>query len=374
MLCYKNKKISSPNKKPIQLGTYVNEIDAAEAVDMYLVHNPGYGHIKLNFPVKKKEYLKNPYVPPTIKKKDKIYHGVSKAKEDEYRIRITVNGKQKQIGQSKDPVEAAKMWDKYVIENKIPYRKLNFPDDYPDQEPMAVKTFYKDIDDKVIKLVNENLKNVSVFVDRNDYDRLKHHSWYITKKGYIRTNMNGGQVGIHRYLKNAADPAIFIDHKDSNKFNNVQSNLRQSNAKKNPKNSKKRKNTISAYIGIYRKNNKKWSSRIRYEGKDFTIGTDQTEEYAARRRDLFIIENYPNEHYKLNFKWTEENIHKWKAIFSDTLKMIEQDSKIIGDMKNILNAVFDDDFEVISQVNTISSYNNKKTLEKQFQLDDLFGN
>jgi len=54
------------------------------------------------------------------------YFGVNKIGK-RWQIRACVNGKQVRIGYSKDEITAAKMYDKYIIENNLP-NPLNFPE------------------------------------------------------------------------------------------------------------------------------------------------------------------------------------------------------------------------------------------------------
>ena len=50
-------------------------------------------------------------------------------------------------------------------------------------------------------------------------------------------------------------------------------------------------------------------------GKYILISIECDEYITARKRDLYIIMNYPDEHYKLNFTWEEEDIKNWKTTF-----------------------------------------------------------
>jgi hypothetical protein len=43
-----------------------------------------------------------------------------------------------------------------------------------------------------------------------------------------------------------------------------------------------------------------------------TISSYHNEIYAGRARDLYILIHYPDEHFKLNFKWKKNDIKYWK--------------------------------------------------------------
>ena len=43
-----------------------------------------------------------------------------------------------------------------------------------------------------------------------------------------------------------------------------------------------------------------------------SLGEFTNEEFAARKRDLYILEKHPDEIYKLNFEWTKDEIITWR--------------------------------------------------------------
>jgi group I intron endonuclease len=65
------------------------------------------------------------------------YHGVSKTirnkKNIYWAVQISIKGKRTYIGIFKIEIEAAKVYDKYVVEKGLP-NKLNFPEDYPNRK------------------------------------------------------------------------------------------------------------------------------------------------------------------------------------------------------------------------------------------------
>jgi hypothetical protein len=144
---------------------------------------------------------------------------------------------------------------------------------------------------------------------------------------------------LSRFLLNVTDPTIYIDHIDSNRLNNTRINLRLSNAVKNAHNRKKQSGTKSKYIGV--RFDGKWRSSVVYNGKMISIGRDIKEIYAAKHRDLYILDNYPDEHYKLNFEWTQQDILKWKKILNIPEKSYSDEFMKIS--KNTIMSLLDDD-------------------------------
>src|SRR5437667_402907 len=75
--------------------------------------------------------------------KTSLYIGVSK-KDNKYTAQIRNNNKIIILLNSTDDLLCAKAYDKYVSENNIPNKKLNFPEDYPDYNPKTlIKTLCK---------------------------------------------------------------------------------------------------------------------------------------------------------------------------------------------------------------------------------------
>ena len=65
-------------------------------------------------------------------------------------------------------------------------------------------------------------------------------------------------------------------------------------------------NTFFLNIITYIVNNFFWITKLLYNKSDVD------EISAARRRDLYILLNLKDDHSKLNFIWTEEEIEEWK--------------------------------------------------------------
>ncbi len=336
------------NKKRYYMGCYDDETKAAEIIDIFMIHNLDDDYVKLNFPEKREEYLKKKYVPFVPKKS--FYSGVAK-NGNNYNALITISKKTKYIGKSKSITKAAKMWDKYVVNNNIPGRKLNFPNDYPNYNSLTIKTFYETIDDNTIKLVNNRLENKTVLIDKQDYNKIKYYKWVINRD-YVFGYVNGKNIRLHRYLLNENDSKIFIDHIDNNKLNNTRKNLRLSNAALNAQNKKKKMNTDSTYIGVSRGHHQ-WVSSITFNGKCTYLGQYNNQFHAARKRDLYILNNYPNQQFKLNFEWNDIDIIVWKEIFNNSTET--QTKKIHGLRNNMIRTLSKNNWKELDKINIILS-------------------
>lgn len=373
---YKAETYIGGNGKSVYLGLYNTEIGAAEAFDMYIVHN-NYSHVGLNFPNKKDEYLKRKYVPYNKNKQCK-YVGVVRSGNRFVAI-IHLNKKRKFIKYSNNEEECAEAYDSYIVENNIPEKKLNFPENHPTYNPNTIiKILYEETDDKnIIRLLIKSAPNKKVYIDKEEYVNLKYYSWHIAS-GYVCGRIkNGKYIRLHHYVMKIQDPNILIDHIDSNTLNNCKSNLRISDDEKNAHNKSKSKNASSKYFGISVETNKnKWRAQIVYHYTQITIGFYSSEILAARARDLFILIHHKNDDYKLNFDdWTDKNIAHWKkkiiAISANPDKWIAKTHKqqIISDINHMADALENDKFLMLEKLNKFYS---KKFIEKREKsLDEL---
>jgi hypothetical protein len=300
--------------KCICIGSFDNELDAADAFDMYIVHN-NINFIKLNFPEKKNEYLKRELT--SFKKKlTSQYYNVYLLKDGKTFIStIKQNKKVLILCKSNNEIECAETYDKYIVENNIPNKKLNFPMKYPNYNKYSlIKTKCEEIDENTVKLLinNNNNNDINIIIDKNEYDKVKYYSWCLFNK-YIKARFENNKKSLHRFIMNVTDPTIYVDHINGNTFDNTKVNLRLSNPKKNSQNRRKRENSTSIYYNVhFYKRTNEWVTRIGHK----YIAQYNNEEYAARRRDIYIIDNMPESHYKMNFEWTDEDIKKWKNILN----------------------------------------------------------
>lgn len=296
------------NKVNHWLGNFESEIEAATEYDMHIVHK-NVSHKTLNFPEKREEYLKTEYKLKIAK--GSKYYGVRRH-NTKYRASVQVSDKPKYSFTSTSAKKCAYMRDKYIVDNNIPSKKLNFPDKFPDYNPnTVVKTLCENIGDGIVKLLITNDHGKTIKISEADYDKIKWYPCHISSDR-VNIKIDGKTTVLPRFLLDVTNPKIYVDHIDSDPCNNTRENLRLSDAKKNAQNKSKALGTTSKYNGIYyNKKRKKWHGRIKKNGSPVFSEYYSNEEYCARHRDLYIINYLQNDTYKLCFVWDDADIKKW---------------------------------------------------------------
>jgi aspartate carbamoyltransferase regulatory subunit len=133
------------------------------------------------------------------------------------------------------------------------------------------------------------VKDLEVLVDENNWHELSNISWSISSDGYI---FNSKEGKMHRYIMKAKNGEI-IDHINNKRYDNRNCNLRIASSGLNNHNSTKSKNSSSKYFGVcFNKKDKKWMSRITYNGKTHYIGSFKDEIGAAKAYNAKAIFYY----------------------------------------------------------------------------------
>lgn len=293
----------SINRKRVRLGDYLTEEKAAEAYDIYVVHND---LVKEGRPLNyenKIEYYKT-CQPFEKRKKESQYHGVQKKRKG---FKINTGGFK---FYSRDEKECALVYDDYVVKNKLG-KRLNFPDNYPDYEPeKKIRTHVIYVDENTLKIVFNSGKEA--FISNESYEKVKYYS--IVHNDYVQIKVDDKTYGLHRYLVGEYNPNILVDHIDGDPFNNRLKNLRRTDYQGNAENNRRK----NKYVNIRKKKNGKYETRIENNRIKYSK-THLTEEYAARDRDLQIIEQAQGSLYNLIFKdWNiPGELQKWKDLLAN---------------------------------------------------------
>lgn len=121
-------------------------------------------------------------------------------------------------------------------------------------------------------------------VDDEDYERVNQYSWHTYKRGnnlYARRKLPDGRKELmHRFILNHAYK--IIDHRDQCGLNNQKSNLRGCSHAENIRNSKRHKDSNSAYKGVeFDKRKNRWRAQLFCDGKRYRGKRFHTQKEAA---------------------------------------------------------------------------------------------
>lgn len=113
------------------------------------------------------------------------------------------------------------------------------------------------------------------------------------KRGYVTLGVDGKTRYMHRvvYCLLHGDDFDEIDHRDRDKSNNLDGNLRDSSREENGKNLPIKSNNTSGCPGVnWNKKDKSWHVRIRANGKRMFIGCFKDFDKAVARRNEALEE------------------------------------------------------------------------------------
>lgn len=117
----------------------------------------------------------------------------------------------------------------------------------------------------------------------------------ISKNGYKVFGFNKRVLYVHRVVFYLCYGywGKRVDHKDRDKLNNLESNLRDVANSHNIQNTDKRENCTSKHKGVYwAKREQKWIADINLNGKKYRCGTFDNEDDAGRAYNVKALELY----------------------------------------------------------------------------------
>lgn len=144
-----------------------------------------------------------------------------------------------------------------------------------------------EVDGDILKIFTS--KGELILADLEDYEKLKLHSWCISKTGYAVSNINKKVTKLHRYLFGITDPKVVVDHINHNPLDNRKCNMRICTVYENSLNQSGLKGR-SLPVGIQKTQNGKYAAVIMVNKKNIHLGTFLTiEEAVCARRNAEIM-------------------------------------------------------------------------------------
>lgn len=123
-----------------------------------------------------------------------------------------------------------------------------------------------------------------IIADAENEEKLRRHSWCVSKTGYPVANIKGVVTKMHLYLFGTPPKGFVTDHINRDKFDNRQCNLRICTEKENARNAKISKNNTSGATGVRITPTGRFSARIMVDRKNIALGTYDTFEEAKAAR------------------------------------------------------------------------------------------
>jgi hypothetical protein len=115
-------------------------------------------------------------------------------------------------------------------------------------------------------------KNEQFFIDANNVNKIKGHSWWYTARGYLTGYIDGKLVLMHRFLTDCDEDCV-VDHKNHITSDNRMSNLRVCTASENQYNRLMQSNNRSGAIGVcWDKKHEQWRAYISVNKQRIELG------------------------------------------------------------------------------------------------------
>lgn len=236
-------------------------------------------------------------------------------------VRLHANGKQLYLGTFEDELEAARAYDQKVFELRGDTAKFNLRNNQHSCEADYCKNLAitKFLDKWVCQKHKSQLKQYGKFLVRTAYDsneiaiqddlayiflydkhgnktaeaiidafnvdKVSDYKWYLRPDGYVATtNYNGSYKYLHALICDKINKK-YVDHKDRNKLNNTEANLREADGSENQMNKGLRANNTSGKAGVhFAKEKNRWCAMICVRGKRTNLGYFATFEEAVEHR------------------------------------------------------------------------------------------
>lgn len=134
--------------------------------------------------------------------------------------------------------------------------------------------------------VGYTLKGEVFYFDKEDYELIKDHCWYVNDSGYTVTSLNDNKkIRMHRLVMGNVNRNILIDHINHNTLDNRKCNLRKATNAENLRNGMLRKTNKSGVVGVaLDKERYKWIASITVDYKNIHLGRYDCIEDAIKTR------------------------------------------------------------------------------------------
>lgn len=123
-------------------------------------------------------------------------------------------------------------------------------------------------------------------VDSNMAWLAQQHNWCLDSHGYAISRYKGAKIYLHHFIIGKAPVGLVTDHKNRNKTDCREINLRHATISDNMLNKNMRADNTSGYTGVYKMKDK-WQAIIFKNNIKTVLGVFNTPLEAAIERDKF---------------------------------------------------------------------------------------
>lgn len=135
---------------------------------------------------------------------------------------------------------------------------------------------------KEIQLTNSS-KPTTVW--NRHFGKASRRKWYLDRSGHVRST-NRPYIFLHHLINGKPSKGLQIDHRNGNRLDNRKSNLRNATRRQNNANSRKYKNNVSGFKGVYwNQERREWQACINENGVKTRLGCFVSPIEAARAYD-----------------------------------------------------------------------------------------
>jgi hypothetical protein len=147
-------------------------------------------------------------------------------------------------------------------------------------------------------------------VSDHHYNHLNQFKWYLDSSGYACRRRDYVLIRMQNEIAERLSMLLKdgeeVDHKDRNRLNNLDENLRPATYSQQMANRPKKDNCLLNSIGVRLTPQGRYKAYSKHDGHQVHLGVFDTEEQAARKRDSYVKEffkgfavlNFPEDHHE----------------------------------------------------------------------------
>lgn len=257
------------------LGGFASEVEAAKAYDIYALVTYGpdaYVNTELSLDEITEICERGTFEAGAMnKKRETVPRGV-KHVGNTFQANLCFLGKHYYLGCHRTAALAKEAYDRQLASLKAEQKaKLEL-----------LSILYDENHRAVVPLRNKHGIVAYAIVDADDWHAVMELKWSRNAAGYPVTRLNKKTVQLHRFIYGPIQPGNVVDHRNRDKLDARNLNLREATRGENSHNITKSQGKSSQYRGVSLHKSKKWCVQIKHGLKHEWLGLFPSEVEAAR--------------------------------------------------------------------------------------------